>query len=868
MRLSIQRLRWVLIAGALLLVGVLTLYIGYGRYRALRAYRQILARSGVTLTRDSNGVTWSQSVKGKKLYTVRAKVESNLGNGQYALHDAEVLLYTRSQDHPDHMYGSEMEYDQNTGVLHAKGEVFMDLQPPQGLTNGGHAAAQPAANSNARKPAPAKANPEAAQVIHVRTSGLVYVRKSGLATTDQQVEFSYGGMQCTALGAEFNSNQNTLRLLANVHMDGLAHGQPLHVVATRADMDRNANLAHLTDPVVTSNGRTARSDTAILNLRKDGSIEHVQGIDHVVLTSATRRITANRLDGTLNPQSIPETGRLSGNVVLVDTNPLRPTHGSASVVDAAFNAQGTPTSVVATGAAKLSMVDRRTNPAGLARSMDGARIVALFLPGKRKSSSLLKEVHATGSAHAGGQSVATPAKGAVVDKTQPPPVKYVQVWADDLRVLFTHTPDGKAQPQTLHGTGHTILQQDAPLGEQEISTGDTLEMAFASTPAHTVIAAPDKDTMNISSAVQTGHITIHDRAATKAESTEPGSAEPGSAEPSSAESSSISTGTADRATYDGSTQKLTLIGNAHLYGDSASVIAPTVSLDQRTQDAEATGGVQATFQNASQNASQSATSSSASANAAPAPLTHVLSASAHFEHATRLANFYGTDAHPALMWQGGSQVQAAILLFDGVKRTFSARPAAPRTLIHAVFASNPTTPKPGLSPRAASILRVASPKMDYNDLQREATFTGGVNMDGTTGEVRGQRAEVFLVAATKPAQPGKHPVPVSPTQPSPLNGSIDRVVVSDSVQIDQPGRHGTGEQLLYTAASGSYVLTGTPTIPPHIVDAQQGNVTGATLLFSDAGSTIVVAGDPGSPKGKGGRVRTETHVSPAKEERQ
>jgi hypothetical protein len=52
------------------------------------------------------------------------------------------------------------------------------------------------------------------------------------------------------------------------------------------------------------------------------------------------------------------------------------------------------------------------------------------------------------------------------------------------------------------------------------------------------------------------------------------------------------------------------------------------------------------------------------------------------------------------------------------------------------------------------------------------------------------------------------------------------------------------------------------------VDAQQGNVTGATLLFGDAGSTIVVAGDPTAPKGKGGRVRTETHVSPGKEERQ
>ncbi len=137
MRLSIQRLRWVLIAGAFLLVGVLAVYIGYGRYQALKAYRQIIARSGVSLTHDSNGVTYSQSIKGKKVFTLRAKTESSLGNGKYALHDAELLLYNRDGVAADHIYGSEMEYDQNEQVARAKGEVFMDIQPPQGLANGG-----------------------------------------------------------------------------------------------------------------------------------------------------------------------------------------------------------------------------------------------------------------------------------------------------------------------------------------------------------------------------------------------------------------------------------------------------------------------------------------------------------------------------------------------------------------------------------------------------------------------------------------------------------------------------------------------------------------------------------------------------------
>jgi lipopolysaccharide export system protein LptA len=87
-------------------------------------------------------------------------------------------------------------------------------------------------------------------------------------------------------------------------------------------------------------------------------------------------------------------------------------------------------------------------------------------------------------------------------------------------------------------------------------------------------------------------------------------------------------------------------------------------------------------------------------------------------------------------------------------------------------------------------------------------------------------------------------------------------MLSGDVQLEQPGRHGTGEMLLYTAATGRYVLTGTPAHPPRAVDAQQGTVTGTSLTFADSGSTIIVAGEPGTPKTKGTRVRTETEVRP------
>ena len=820
--MSIQRLRWVLIAGALLLVGVLAAFIGYGRYLALKRYKQIITRSGVSLTHDSNGVTYSQSIKGKKIFTIRAKTESTLGGGKYALHDAELLLYNRYGEAADHIYGSEMEYDQNEEVARAKGDVFMDIQPPQGLANGGRT------QTPAAKPGQASA-----PIIHVRTSGLVYVRKLGVAATQQPIAFSYGDMNCTALGAEFDTNGNTLRLLADVHMDGLAHGKPLHVTAARADVNRDDNIANLSVPVVTSGNRRMTADAAVIDLRTDGSIESVHGMNHVVLTSATQQIKSNRLDATLNGQSIPQTARLSGDVLLVDTNPLKSTHGSAAVVDVAMDAQGQPTKVVATGAARLSMVDRRSNPGGLTRSIDGGKIIALFAPGQHKSTARLTEIHAIGAAHASGQSLAQ-AKGLPANN-KPLAIKNVQVSADDLRTTFTHTSDRKEHPEKLTGIGHTRLQQDAPLGEQEISSGDTLEILFAP-PCSS--AGAESDAMSITSATQAGNVTIHNQAVTKIGAKAPGSA---------------TDGTADRASYDGGSEMLTLTGHAHFEGENGSVMAPTISLNQRTQDSDATGGVQANFQK-SEVGARAATDSSSE------PVTHVLAASAHFDHATRSSTFRGTDAVPARMWQGASQVQAATLFFDGTKRIFSARPGKPDGLVHAILASNPAPPKAGKPVRPPSMIRVASPVLDYNDLQREATFAGGVTIDGTMGEVRGEHAVAFLTDAHTPTP--KQTVSPTLTQPSPLNGSIERVVVYGDVQLDQPGRHGTGDQLLYTAATANYILTGTAASPPHVTDAQQGNVTGATLIFGDAGSTIVVSGEQGASKGKGGRVHTETYVHP------
>ena len=91
-----------------------------------------------------------------------------------------------------------------------------------------------------------------------------------------------------------------------------------------------------------------------------------------------------------------------------------------------------------------------------------------------------------------------------------------------------------------------------------------------------------------------------------------------------------------------------------------------------------------------------------------------------------------------------------------------------------------------------------------------------------------------------------------------MGGSVERIVVAGQVQLEQPGRRATGEQLVYTASDGLFVLTGTAAAPPKITDETQGMVTGASLQFHSGDESVVISN--GENAGAGQRVRTETRV--------
>ena len=856
MRWSATRFRWVLLGGVFLLAAVVAGFFGLARYRAGKIWQHILARNGVNLRRESDGVTWSQSSKGRTLFTVHASRATPEGNNKWALHDAVLILYGREKGRDDRIYGKEFEYDQDQGIARALGEVHMDLQAPE---PGGKA---PAAGARVdlgfNREDTAAADPA---VIHVRTSGLVYMRKLGIAATGEATEFRFGGITCTSRGAEFDSEHSLIRLLADVTMSGQLKRAPFLLVATHAELDRSSETADLTAPVLTSEGRGARAAHALFHLHKDGSLQTADANGAVAMHDGLQTISAAQMSAVFAADNHPQHARLSDDVRFSDADQEKPSQGTAKTLDLDWNHAGTLSEVAANGAVNYLARATEANGEPEQRQMHAEQAIASFAPGPAKHA-LLRRVRLTGGAQVDAMSPSAKGHGDPGSQTE------TRIRGDELVTEFVTGPAGKALAKALTGTGHTELEQRAGDGARQRSTGETLEMTFSPK-----VGGNDKTQgSGVSSAVQTGHVEVQSWAVPKA-----GPAGAAGVAPE------LTTGRADRAVYAAGESSLTLTGTA---GERASVqqpqgefMADQIVLEQGTGDAEAVGHVAAT---------------SLGTNGGPG--THVLASRAHLLHTQSLSEFYGSAREPAQMWQGGSQIHAAQITLDGKTHAVSARPEGVGGRIQAIFATagarkdgtgkgltksgdssiakaSPAFGRPGGNGLAGdnvpeaerNTLAVSALRLDYDEAHRQAVFGGDVHLTGATGEVTAERGVAFLKQPENKQGAGTAARTLAQGQAlaPDMGGSLDRFVMLGNVRLKQPGRTGTGEQLTYSSATDSFALTGSPGSPPRVTGEGGTVVTGATLLFEGADSTIVVAGTKGDAKATGpARVHTETDLKP------
>ena len=337
MRTSIERLRIGLLVGAGLLVLVIAAFLGYARYKVHRALVDLPGKLGATITKEFNGYTYSQSDGKRTIFTIHAAKAVQHKDGNYSLHDVNMVLYGKKGDRSDHITGDDFEYDTKEETVRAVGIVHLDLQAPEAAgANTSETAKHLAGASAAHDDAVSES-----RVIHVKTSGLVYLKKLGMAATKEGIEFAFGGFTGRAIGAEYNSDSGHVILQSAITVSGLDKGRPIALAASHGELDRATDVAAFNNARYTSAGQVAQAEVANIHLRSDGTVERIEGERHVLLEEAGQgSVASDRADLLLDTTSKPKSAVLTGSVRFVDDEPLRQARGNSDRTNLAFDPQG------------------------------------------------------------------------------------------------------------------------------------------------------------------------------------------------------------------------------------------------------------------------------------------------------------------------------------------------------------------------------------------------------------------------------------------------------------------------------------------------------------------------------------------------
>lgn len=611
MRMTIKKLRLLIIALACLLVVVLGGFLVYARYRIRHIVKDLPGKLGMNIQQTANGFTYSQSEKGHTIFTIHAsKLVQFKDNGHAVLHDVAITLYgPPGTNHEDRVYGNDFDYDQKNGIASAEGEVQIELQSPQQGSNG---------------------------TIHIKASGLVFNQKTGIATTDRPLEFQLPKAVGKAVGGSFDSKQGVLILDKQVELTTSANGSQATVLAAHAQLLRDARQVFLLNPATEFRNERSTAQQAIIYFRQDGSAERIdaKGNVHSVLDNGAQA-TSQTANVALDEKSQPAQAIMGGGVTFVAKDEMQAMHGNAVQGTLTFGPDAMLKHAQFRDA--VSFVDQQlklaNDPrASATRQVQASKLDIDFTTGPDKKAVAQKAL-ATGSAVVTLRTI--PSKG---------PEQSTTINADQLLA----TLDKGRAIQQLNGSGHTKIVDVTQDGSVNTSTGDVLQLKFvpqnlASTQATPRTSLP-MQAAQIDTAVQEGNVSLTQTPA------------------KNAKAQSLHS-TAQRAEYHAANQVLQLTGNPRINNSQIDLTAQTVDYHRDTGDATAKGDVKATYlRNEDQ---QNAPAASMFGGQGP---VHIIASEANLQHQSGDSVFRGQ----VRMWQGPNVVSAPVIELSRTQQTLKA----------------------------------------------------------------------------------------------------------------------------------------------------------------------------------------------------
>jgi lipopolysaccharide export system protein LptA len=539
MPLSISRLRrWFAAAAIFVCIVVLGTYF-YARRRVQNALKQVPEKIGLNIQQSANGFTISKSEQGRTLFKLQASkaIQFKLG-GRAELHDVTITLYGRDSSRFDQVYGSDFEYDQQSGNVTSKGEVAIDLESnPQGILN------------------PDQTTPrELKNPIHLKTTDLVFNVKTGNAWTPAKIEFQVPQASGSAVGAKYVANETVLTLESQVKIV-VNRPTPSTIHAQQAILEKRPREILLRYPRAESSEQQAQANELTLFLREDNSLEHAVAIGDVLIKSVENRVPPDLLVRGGRPRMPAATSsEVSAHKLEVSMKPGTGVDRAIFSGDVHLKTQGSQEAETSAGRAVLSFAGNN-----LLTKVHAEQQVRLFQ--HPKGTGTAQDVEVTAAAMdffivAGHHLTRAETIG-------PPQISMLPTQGKDgaTRITadkFTAKFDSLGQLASVHGAANARVvsePRDKTADLERVSTSDSIDAFFH--PGN-----------GIEGLVQQGHFTY-------------------SGGPQKA--------FADRARYSTADQVLVLSGSPRILDAGMATTARVVRLNRVTGDGRAEGDVKTTY---------------------------------------------------------------------------------------------------------------------------------------------------------------------------------------------------------------------------------------------------------------------------------
>jgi lipopolysaccharide export system protein LptA len=819
-------MRALVVGAGVLLVVALVAFLALGKWKNPFNRRDLPQRLGMEIQQEANGVTYTQSHGGHTLFKIHASKVVQLKQGNALLHDVKIELYGEDGSRVDRIEGAAFEYSQQTGMAVAAGPVEITLMRP-----GVAPAIAPKATAGQvvnpkLKGAPVASVAEAAarSEMHVKTSGLTFNQKSGTATTSQHVDFSMAQGAGSSMGATYDSQQGLLVLDRAVELTTRRDGEAVQIHAQHAEFEHESQLCLLRAATAAYRGGEATAGDAKILFRADGSAVRLDAQHGFTLRTATGGdLKAPTGQMEFDEHNQPRHGHMEGGVVMESSSQsggrLRQVQGTAPTAELEFNAQGKLRRAHLERGVTMDSQEQ-SEQAGqsqrLSRHWRSPVADVEFRDGDRGQ---IEPAAIRGSGGVVVTSQSQLGKGAVVPS---------RLSADDLKGEF-----GAASVLTaMTGIGHASIEETSETGARQTTSGDRLEAHFdarSAAPAQQGAKRGPGGESQLQSATVEGHVVL----------TQTPAAKPGSPPPAPLRA------TSGRADYAGAGEWLHLTLSPRVEDGALQLTADKVDVSRASGDAFAHGNVKASWMESGAGGSGGQGRPSGGAALGGQGPAHVVAAEAQLSHAMGGTAGEATFRGKARLWQQGNSVSAPLIVLDRERQTLVARTTDASQPVRVVLVSAGGA-APGTDAAKAnqpSVIRVRGGDLKYSDIERRAVMRSGVLgtvvAETGTATVVSNEVEVTLLPVGKNTNRGSG------------EGQVERTTARGHVVLTSQGRRGTGEKLVYTGATGEYVLTGTAAAPPKMTDPARGTVSGEALIFDDRDDSVSV-------EGGGQKTTTET----------